>query len=279
MHDLMKQGESFFSQGKIVEAERCFLDTLEQDSQNKVAYNNLGVISFQAQKIDKAIDYFNKSLKIDPFYKDAILNYSSLLRELNLFYKAIPFLEKIIVRYPDDNEFKRLLDEAYAVSSSKKKITILCLPGQDSFMGEIVGFLKTDYEVLTCYSNDDQEIEGMKKVFADLKKQGEEYIIKISYILTPVETEESLEETFRMMRSLQDLETNKLHIQVFWQLIIPYAGTQVMREHTDLVAHPYFFGKDFEAWNKKAVLKRYPKSVYHTFPKRFSGRRYNEIPE
>ena len=40
------------NEGKIEEAEKCFLNILEHDPQNKEAFNNLGVIAFQGQEIE-----------------------------------------------------------------------------------------------------------------------------------------------------------------------------------------------------------------------------------
>ena len=44
MQEKLKQGEHFFLQGNLKEAEQCFRDILDKDSKNKHAYNNLGVI-------------------------------------------------------------------------------------------------------------------------------------------------------------------------------------------------------------------------------------------
>lgn len=167
MEEKLKLGEALFSEGNIKEAEKCFLETLEQDPHNKEAYNNLGVISIQNQQVEKAIDYFNKSLTLDPFYKQAALNYAFILKELNIADRAIPYFEKILERYPEDIELRQLLDEIQIARQSKKKITILCFPGLQSFIGEIAHFLKTDYEVVTCYSDNDQEIESSAR-WADI---------------------------------------------------------------------------------------------------------------
>jgi len=88
MEDKIKQGEALFAEGKIEQAEKWFLNILEKEPQNKEAFNNLGVIAFQCQQINKAIEYFNESLEIDPFYKESVLNYSHLLKELNLLDEA-----------------------------------------------------------------------------------------------------------------------------------------------------------------------------------------------
>lgn len=111
MENKLKQGEAFFAEGKLDEAERCFLEILNENPKNKEAYNNLGVISFKRQDFEPALEYFTKALEIDPFHKDAILNYSALLKSANRFYDSAPILEKAIERFPDDPQVKYLCDE------------------------------------------------------------------------------------------------------------------------------------------------------------------------
>jgi len=160
MEDRLRQGETLFADGRIEEAEKCFLNILEQDSKNKEALNNLGVIAFQGRKIENAIDYFNKSLKLDPFYKEAVLNYAYLLKELGLLDEASPYLYKVIKEYPNDKELKQILNEIEMAQKPKIKLAVLCLPGLESFLEDIVGFLRIKYEVRTCYSNNNKEIES-----------------------------------------------------------------------------------------------------------------------
>ena len=160
MKDELRQGETFFADGRIEEAEKCFLNILEQDSQNKEALNNLGVIAFHGQKIERAIDYFDRSLKLDPFYKEAVLNYAYLLKELGLLHEASPYLYKIIDEFPNDIDLIQILNEIEMAKKPRKKIAVLCLPGLESFLGDIVAFLQTKYQVRTCYSNNNKEIEN-----------------------------------------------------------------------------------------------------------------------
>ena len=158
MEDKLKQGEAHFAEGKIEEAEKCFLEILNEDPKNKEAYNNLGVISFQRQDFEQALGYLTKVLEIDPFHKDAILNYSALLKSTNRFYDSAPILEKAIERFPDDQEISRLLSEVRQMRRPRTKIAVLCLPGLQSFLGDIVDYLKTKYDVRTCYSNNNFHI-------------------------------------------------------------------------------------------------------------------------
>ena len=112
MVEQLKKGEALFAQGKMKEAEKCFWEILHQDSNCKEAYNNLGVIAFHNQDTQKAIEYFTKSLEIDAYYKDAVLNFSEILRTSNQLHIAIPFLKTIIQKCPMDSELSSLLKEA-----------------------------------------------------------------------------------------------------------------------------------------------------------------------
>jgi len=159
MGDTLRQGEALFAEGKIEQAEKWFLKKLEKEPQNKEVFNNLGVIAFQCQQINKAIEYFNESLQIDPFYKEGVLNYSYLLKELNLLNEAAPFLEKVLEAYPNDKELNKLFSESKILEIPERKIAVLCLPGLQSFLGDIVDFFNEKYRVRTCYSNNNKEIE------------------------------------------------------------------------------------------------------------------------
>ncbi|MGR3292729.1 MAG: tetratricopeptide repeat protein, partial [Candidatus Scalindua sp.] len=66
MNNTLNEGETLFADGKIEEAEKCFLSLVENDLECKEAYNNLGVIAFQKDDKEKAIDYFTRALEIDP---------------------------------------------------------------------------------------------------------------------------------------------------------------------------------------------------------------------
>ena len=106
------EGEILFAEGKIEEAVKYFLFEAENGSNRKEAYNNLGVIAFQSEDNEKAIDYFTRSLEIDPLYRDAIVNYTNLLRSLDQLPLAIPLLEKVSELNTEDKEIKQLLADS-----------------------------------------------------------------------------------------------------------------------------------------------------------------------
>jgi tetratricopeptide (TPR) repeat protein len=111
INNKLNDGETLYAEGKIEEAEKYFLSIIENDPDSKEAYNNLGVIAFQNNDKEKAIDYFTRSLEIDPLYRDTIVNYTNLLRSLDQLPIAIPLLEKVVELNPEDKEMKQLLDD------------------------------------------------------------------------------------------------------------------------------------------------------------------------
>jgi tetratricopeptide (TPR) repeat protein len=111
INNKLNDGETLYAEGKTEEAEKCFLSIIENDPDSKEAYNNLGVIAFQNDDKEKAIDYFTRSLEIDPLYRDTIVNYTNLLRSLDQLPIAIPLLEKVVELNPEDKEMKQLLDD------------------------------------------------------------------------------------------------------------------------------------------------------------------------
>ncbi|KHE91512.1 MAG: glycosyltransferase [Candidatus Scalindua rubra] len=160
MNDTLSKGETLFADGKIDEAEKCFLSLIENGSNCNEAYNNLGVIAFQNDDIEKSIDYFTRSLEIDPFYKDAIINYTDLLSSLNQLHIAKPLLESVAIRCSDDEEITSLLKNICTHSEDRRKVAIICPRGLESFLADIVDFLKARYEVRVCYSTNVKEIDS-----------------------------------------------------------------------------------------------------------------------
>lgn len=159
----LKEGEALFTSGKIIEAEQIFLSLIEKDLNCKQAFNNLGVINVQREDVKSAIDYFTKSLEIDPFYKDAIVNYTDLLSSLNQLHIAKPLLESVAMRYSDDEEITSLLKNICTQNADRHKVAVICPRGLESFIGDIIDFLTTRYEVRVCYSTNVKEIDSTIK--------------------------------------------------------------------------------------------------------------------
>ncbi len=75
--DLIK-GWELFTEGKVDEAETCFLRVLDLDYENKEAHNNLGVVAFRRGELARAEEHFSLALLIDPTYHDATSNLAAV---------------------------------------------------------------------------------------------------------------------------------------------------------------------------------------------------------
>ncbi len=111
MRTLIENGEQLFAEGKTKAAELCFEKILADDPDNKTAHNNLGVIAFQQNKKEAAIGHLKKSLEIDPFDRDAVLNYCNVLLAMQQPDRAVPVLQKAIHQHPGDYQINTLLND------------------------------------------------------------------------------------------------------------------------------------------------------------------------
>ena len=103
MINKLEEGEFLYVEGKLEEAESCFLSVIEEDSKNKVAYNNIGVIAYRMNDLEKAVDYFTKSLKEDPYFEDAITNLLDLLGVLDCSHLVASYLGDVTEFDPQVN--------------------------------------------------------------------------------------------------------------------------------------------------------------------------------
>ncbi len=95
MINKLEEGESLYIEGKLGEAECCFQTVIEEGSTKKVAYNNMGVIAYRMNDIEKAFNYFIMSLREDPCFEDAIINLFDLLRLLGYSHLVASYLAEI----------------------------------------------------------------------------------------------------------------------------------------------------------------------------------------
>ncbi len=103
MTNKLEGGEFLFAEGKLEEAESCFLSVIEEDSKNKVAYNNIGVVAYSMNDLEKAFDYFARSLKEDPYFEEAIANLFDLLSILDCSHLVVFYLDEITEFEPQFN--------------------------------------------------------------------------------------------------------------------------------------------------------------------------------
>jgi len=115
---ILDKGESLFKANKTEEAERYYLTMLNQGYKHKEIYNNIGVIAFYKNDITKASSYLNEALRIDPYYKTAIINIYNLFKT-NKNYK-VPCITEYLKRYPNDQEIKQINEEILHLNRLEK---------------------------------------------------------------------------------------------------------------------------------------------------------------
>ncbi len=124
IEEKIEQGESLFTEGKIIEAEICFGYLLKEDPSNADILNNLGVI-YNAQGIVKeAEDCFLKALSVKENYPDALLNLGVLYQNEKRWEEAAAQLEKYISIDNQDMDAFNQLGIVYLEMGNIKKAQI-----------------------------------------------------------------------------------------------------------------------------------------------------------
>ena len=75
----LKEGETFFTDGRIDEAAKCFKSILQGDPQNVRALNNLGVIYIQKKDYKTGVEVLLRALENNPEDDDVNMNLQSLI--------------------------------------------------------------------------------------------------------------------------------------------------------------------------------------------------------
>jgi glycosyltransferase involved in cell wall biosynthesis len=158
------RGENLFKEGRIKEAEELFLTILKTSPKCKEVLNNLGVIAYNNGALSDAENYFSKAIEADCNYKNAILNYASVLHEMNKLYEITPVIKNIISKFPEDKELNRILSLVEKNKKGKQKILFICFKGLESFLPDIMSSLEAEYEVDLSTSTNLNEIETTVKV-------------------------------------------------------------------------------------------------------------------
>ena len=79
---------------ELSKAISCYEKAIQIDSNYINAYNNLGIILGDLNRLDEAKKYLEKSLNVDPNAKKTNEGYGNLLLKLNQHNKAIEYIRK-----------------------------------------------------------------------------------------------------------------------------------------------------------------------------------------
>lgn len=86
--EMLKAGKQHFEHKRYDEAEHYLRKVVDDNPRYADVFNMLGVISHVEGKFASAIDCFEKALKINPRYTEAILNLAVLYNDLGQYDKA-----------------------------------------------------------------------------------------------------------------------------------------------------------------------------------------------
>ena len=109
INDKIKEGEAFFTEGKIQDAIAVFETVLSKEPLNFEALNNLGVIYHSLGKDQDAEPCFKKASAANNDYLDPLFNLADLYQNENRWEEASEYLNRcLVLDGTDPNLFNRL---------------------------------------------------------------------------------------------------------------------------------------------------------------------------
>ena len=88
------EAKYFFKMENFRKAENLFKKVIAQKKEFADVHNYMGLISHEKGRFDEAIKHFEKALKINPRYTEALLNLSILYNDMGDYDKAKKLVEK-----------------------------------------------------------------------------------------------------------------------------------------------------------------------------------------
>lgn len=160
---IIDKGEALFSKRRFDEARHCFQAAIEDDPTSADAYNNLAIVAIAQQDYQSAIEHLTNCLKIDPYNKSALLNFYDISTAIDQPQALEKVVQNYLLKYPDDQDVKQVFESIAVTPTTSARIAIVCLPGLESFLTDIVDHLRENHDVRTCYSTSGEElIEAIK---------------------------------------------------------------------------------------------------------------------
>lgn len=110
--DALQQGEQLYAEGKVVAAMRCFTSIIKDTDNESIrcqAFNNIGVIAYNMNDMQRAEQMFQSALSIDGENSDAIMNLSELYVVQGRHDEAEKILKKALISHPGNERFSERL--------------------------------------------------------------------------------------------------------------------------------------------------------------------------
>jgi predicted O-linked N-acetylglucosamine transferase (SPINDLY family) len=95
------QGTALHRQGKLADAERCYVEVLQQQADHFGALHLLGVIALQTRRTGRGVELIQKAIGRDPKVAEAHNNLGTALRYLKRCVEAVASYDKAIALKPD----------------------------------------------------------------------------------------------------------------------------------------------------------------------------------
>lgn len=107
---LLEEGEQVLAeQGDAQTALSCFLKAAELEPANAAVHNNLGVVYWQLQDADKALEHLKQAAYLDPNEVSCILNCGEALAVSEKFGQAESLYKRFLKTHPDREDVKQAL--------------------------------------------------------------------------------------------------------------------------------------------------------------------------
>ena len=118
---IFKNAVDFHSKGKIKEAKNLYEKVLTYKSDHFLALGNLGIIFSQLKEFDKAIDLFNRAIKLNPLYAEGFNNLGNVLFETHQFEKSLDCYKKAIELNPNFSDAYNNIGNIYQQKENLSK--------------------------------------------------------------------------------------------------------------------------------------------------------------
>jgi lipoprotein NlpI len=103
---LYKQALSYMKQGEKQRAIEFFDKTLEMDPNYSPAWNNRGVVCMELKDFDEALKCFDNVMRVDPSNSMPVYNMGYVLLMQEKYEEAVHAFDMFLTRYPEEkNDF------------------------------------------------------------------------------------------------------------------------------------------------------------------------------
>ena len=97
----LNQGKALHRQGKLADAERCYVEALRQQPDHFGALHLLGVIARQTRRTELAVELIKRAIGLNPSVAAAHSNLGNALMDLKRPAEALASYDKAIALNPD----------------------------------------------------------------------------------------------------------------------------------------------------------------------------------